>query len=286
MKLYDRYGYEEVYNKDLNLLSEESKEDRIESLRKNDRYSYVVKTITSGDIVESEIYPTWKNRNDMPRGKRKNKQRAAQKNLNDKNTKKKIVRLVNTNFTNNDVMVTLTYDDKHLPNEEEARKDIQNYIRKLRRYRRKEGLSELKYIYVIEFKKEEEKSKKIRVHHHMIINKMDRDIIEKLWGKGYANAKRLQSDEFGLEGMARYIAKDLKGSRRWSASRNLKQPKITVSKTRLTKRKIENMIKNENSFKGIFENTYKGCKYNDCKVMYSEINGGFYLHARLIKNNS
>ncbi len=32
--------------------------------------------------------------------------------------------------------------------------------------------------------------------------------------------------------MAHYIAKDLKGSRRWNASRNLKQLKITINRTK------------------------------------------------------
>jgi hypothetical protein len=164
---------------------------------------------------------------------------------------------------------------------EEARRDIQNYIKRLKRYRKKNGLDDLKYIYVIEF--EDKPSKKTRVHHHIIINKMDRDIAEELWGKGWANADKLKPNDFGLEGVARYIAKDLNGSRRWSGSRNLKQPKITKSRTRLTRRKVENLAKSQNDFKEIFERVYPNSEYKDCKTNYSDIAAGFYLYVRLRK---
>ncbi len=282
-KLYGNYEYDKVYNKILKDLEEETEEEKIEDLRMNNNYVYVTQTITSGDMVESEIYPVWKCRSDVPRVK-KNVTREAQKKLNNKNAQKKVIRLVNTNFNNNDLMVTLTYDNKHLPNYGEARRDIQNYIKRLKRYRKKMGLSELKYLYTIEFAEEE--SKKVRVHHHIIINNMERDVVEELWGKGYANAKKLKKDDFGLEGMARYIAKDLNGTRRWSCSRNLKQPKVTMSRTRLTKRKVERMVKNQNMFKDIFERVYPGCNFRNCDIRYSDVVGGFYLYAKLQKSRN
>lgn len=278
MRLYDNYEYEEVYNK---LFIPETKEDEIENLRISNKYTYIVKTITSGEMVESEIYPVWKCRNDVPRIKHKESS-IAQKNLNNKNAKKKIVRLINTNFTKDDLMVSLTYDNEHLPSLEEARRDIQNYIKRIKRYRKKIGMCDLKYIYVIEF--EDKPSKKTRVHHHIIMNSMDRNIAEDLWGKGYANADRLQPNDFGLEGVARYIAKDLDGSRRWSSSRNLKQPKVTKSRTKLSKRKVENLAKSQNEFKEIFEKVYPNCEYKDSKTKYSDIATGFYIYVRLKKH--
>lgn len=280
MRLFEEYEYEEIYDK---LIIPETREEKIEDLRMNNKYTYVVKTIRSGEMVESEIYPVWKCRSDVPRKGEKKESREAQKNLNDKNAKKKVVRLINTNFSKDDLMISLTYDDKHLPTLEEARRDIQNYIKRIKRFRKKNGLEDLKYLYVIEF--EEKKSKKTRVHHHIIINSMDRNAAEDLWGKGYANADRLKPNDFGLEGVGRYIAKDLNGSRRWSCSRNLKQPKITKSRTRLTRRKIENLAKNQDCFREIFEKVYPDCIYKDSKAMYSDIASGYYLYVRLRKRD-
>ena len=285
-KKHKDYEYEEIYDKEV--LGEETVEDSIERIRGSGKpYRYVVKTIQAGDYLESEVYPVYERRRDTPRGKREKHSRLVQKNLNDKNAKKRIVRLVNANFTKEDLMVTLTYRDKYLPTEEQARKDIQNYIRRIKLYRKKAGLPPLKYVYVIEFVPEEEKakSKKIRIHHHIIMNFMDRNIAEEKWLVGRADAKRLQTDDFGLEGMARYLIKDPKGSKRWCQSKNLTKEKVNRSVSKLTKRKTENMVRNQNDIEQIFESMYKGkYKFNDCQIFYSDIVGGFYLYTRMRKN--
>lgn len=279
-KYYD-YNPEEIY--DSSILGDITPEDRIEQLR-GKKYCYVVKTTVSGPIIESEIYPVYSDRKNTPRREKQNLTNIAQKNLNDRNAKKKIIRLINTNFTDKDLAVTLTYKDNYLPDEEQARKDIQNYIRRLKRYRKKHGLPDLKYIYVIGCVSTEErkKSKKVRVHHHLIINDMDRDTVEGLWGKGRCSTKRLQPDDFGLEGIARYMANQNKGSKRWYASRNLKQPKVYKSYTKLTHRKAEQLATRQCDWQETFEKLYKGkYKYADCKMYVSDFTGGFYLYCRM-----
>ncbi len=281
MRLYDDYNYRNVYTNRI----KETREDEIENLRdsKKLRYTYMKKTIISGNVVESEIYPIWKCRSDIPRISI-GESREAQKNLNDKNAKKKIVRLVNTNFTKDDLMITLSYTNNHLPKEEEAKRDIENYIRRLKRRRKKEGLPELKYLYVIEYVNDPSVSKKIRVHHHIIINKMDRDIAESVWKKGRTDSMRLQPDDFGLTGIAKYVAKGLIQGRRWSYSKNLKKPIITRDRTKLTKRKVEKIAKRPDEYQEFFETIYKGkYEYKDCEALYSDRVTGFYLYARMKK---
>lgn len=282
MGKYYEYDPEEIYDREV--LGEVTPEEKIEQLR-GKNYCYVVKTIVSGPIIESEIYPVYTSKRNVPRRDKEQITSEAQKNLNDKNAKKKITRLINTNFTNKDLAVTLTYKDNYLPDYEQARKDIQNYIRKLKRYRKKHGLPDLKYIYVIGCVNEEErkKTKKVRVHHHLIINgDMDRDIVEGLWGKGRCEAKRLQPDDFGLEGIARYMASQNKGTKRWYASRNLKQPKVYKSFTKLTNRKAEQIATRQCDWEATFEKLYKGkYKYTDCKMYMSNFTGGFYLYCHM-----
>ena len=271
---YSSEHYLDIYDK----AYEDSKEERIESLRNRDILIYRVKTIKSGKMLECEIYPVWKSKGEAVRAKKEMESRKAQKNLNDKNAKKIIIRKINSNFTEEDIMATLTYEGSP-PDEKQARKDIQNYIRRIREFRRKNGLPELKYIYVIEF--ETEGNSKKRIHHHILMNSMDRDVVEKLWNKGYANSKRLQPNEFGLEGTARYITKDPKGTKRWCASRNLVDPKVTIADHKITKRQAGKIAKNPNDAQAVFEKMYDGYLFNDIQVKYSNFVSGAYLYTRM-----
>lgn len=285
MSKYVDYNNLEIYDKEI--LGEETLEDKIEDLRnRKARYKYIVKTIISGGIVECEIYPVYERRRDIPRRQKKFESKKSQQNLNDKNAIKKFVRLVNTNFSKNDLVITLSYENKYLPTYKQAKRDITNYIRRIKRHREKHGLEKLKYVYVIEWVDEEEqhKSKKVRVHHHIIINKMDRDVAEEKWGKGRVQAKRLQPDQFGLEGIARYMLKQPKGDKRWSASRNLKKPTIYKSVSRLSKRKAERMAMSPDDMPELYEKLYKDkYRYLDHKSFYSDITEGFYLYSRMRK---
>jgi hypothetical protein len=281
-KLYDNYLPEEIYAKEI--LGEETVEEQIERLKRLHWYGIVCRTIISGQMLECEIYPSF-SRKDIPRRKKESISREAQKNLNDKNARKKIIRLIHANFEfHKDLAVTLSYKDNYLPTEEQAKKDIINFIRRLKRARKKLGLPDLKYIYVIGCEPEGKKSKKVRIHHHLIINDMDRDLVESLWDKGRSQTKRLQPDDYGVEGLARYMASQNKGSKRWYASRNLKQPRVYKSHTKLSKRKMEQLAKKEGDWKETFEKMYQG-KYllNDCTRYESDITGGIYLYARMRK---
>ncbi len=282
MSKYVEYDYLEIYNE--TVLGNESIEDRINLLRKSGKkYMYMVKTIQAGDMLESEIYPVYVKRKDVPRREKEKNTNSFQNDLNDKNARKKFIRLVNANFGKNDLLITLTYEDRYLPTLKQAKKDVQNYIRRLKTYRKKHGLPELKYIYVLEYvdEAEQHQSKKIRVHHHILINQMDRDAAEDIWKRGRVEARRLQPDDFGLEGIARYLLKNPKG-KRWYRSRKLVEPKEHKAVTKLTKRKAEKMAMEPEKFPESFEKMYSGkYKYGDCQTFYSDITGGFYLYCRM-----
>lgn len=264
---------------------EDSLEERIEKLRDKNVSKYRVKTIRSGPMLEVEVYPIW--REPVPgekRAKRVRELRKAQSNLNDKNSKKYLVRLINTNFTKNDIWITLTYQDGRLPADiEQAKKDVTNYIRRLKRHIKKHNLPELKYVYVTEYRDADGKRKK-RVHHHMVINFPDRDVAEELWnGGGRTQTRRLQPDDFGLEGLARYIAKDKSETtiKRYTPSRNLKQPTITVADSKITRRRAEKIATEENMAHETFEKLYPNYHFNDMQVRYSPYVSGAYIYVRM-----
>jgi hypothetical protein len=84
-KIYD-YDPEDIYDREI--LGEETHEEKIEQLR-GTNYQYVVKTVVSGQVVESEIYPVYTRRKNTPRKKKEKTSREVQRNLNDKMQKSK-----------------------------------------------------------------------------------------------------------------------------------------------------------------------------------------------------
>ncbi len=270
--------YEDLYNIDLQDTPEEKIEDKF---RDKIIKRFRIKTIKSGQMLESEIYPIFKTK-PVKRDKKKSKSRKAQKNLNDKNTKKHVTRLINTNFTDADTWATLTYDADNLPaTVEDAKRDMQNYIRRLKRQCKKQGLPELKYIYVTEYREGEEKK---RVHHHIVLNVKDRDLVEDTWQRrGRTQARRLQADDYGYEGLARYITKDVTNTKRYSASRNLDKPIIKTADSKMTKRRAEKIARHLTDTPALFEKMYQSYTFNDITVKYSDIVSGAYIYVRMKK---
>ncbi|WP_158212495.1 hypothetical protein, partial [Lysinibacillus odysseyi] len=252
---------------------------------------YRVKTIRSGNMLEVEAYPLMAMPTGGKRGKRRKESSTAQQNLNDKNTIKRVTRIVHTNFTEKDIWATWTYANGKLPaDHEQAKKDMQNFIRRLKRWLKKQKKYEnfeLKYVYVTEF--DDGNDKKVRVHHHMITNFPDRDAAEELWnGGGRVQTRRLQPNDFGLEGLVRYVMKDKKKNptKRYTISRNMKQPKVTIADSKMTRKRAERIAMEEVCAEELFEKMYQGYKFNDIEVKYSEFSSGVYLYVRMKRIDS
>lgn len=260
---------------------EDSPEDRLEALRKPDIKKYRLKSVYSGEMLESEGFPLWSTGKTKEIKALKNSTRPEQKNLNAKNVRKKVVRLLNGNFTESDIWITVGYRDGALPpTQHQSHKDIINYIRRLQRYCDKNNLPKLKYIYVTEF------SEDTRVHHHIVMSFPDRDIAERLWVKGkYPQSRRLMPNDYGLEGLARYISKDPKGSKSYGYSLNLfkswEKPHARTADSKLSRAKAEKIANGTINAKTYYEKLYKGYEFLDLEVRYSDYVSGCYLYARL-----
>ena len=64
--LYSSENYLDIFNK----VYEENSEEKIESLRRKSIFSYRVKTIKSGNMLELEIYPLWRGKVELTRAKK------------------------------------------------------------------------------------------------------------------------------------------------------------------------------------------------------------------------
>jgi len=272
-----------------------SLDDHLEALRDKDILKYWTKFTKSGEFLEITVYPLWKTTKVGIEAAAPKPSREVQKELNHNNRTKYVTRLLHSNFTKYDIWGTLDYDDAHLPaDEKQAQRNIQNYIRRLKTYIKKNGLPDLKYVYVTECRTEDGEIG--RVHHHIIMNFHDRDISEKLWDKGgRTQTRRLQPDDFGLEGLAHYITKEKndtpsrKYSKKYGYSLNLDKPIEEKRDNVIRKRKAEKIARDPDSAKGIFEDLArkapKGIMGNyeflDIKSKYSQYVSGVYLYVRM-----
>lgn len=276
---YIEYDYEAAYNKQVALLEA----DQIERLIKSGHVVYATKEIRSGSQLEVEIYPefTREQKNEIPRAALEAR-RNAQKNLNEKNSRKKCERTINCNFGDGDIWCTLTYDPENVPEDiDRATKDITNYIKRLNRARKKLGLENTKYVRVIE-----NNEGNGHWHHHLILSgDMSLDLVEDTWKLGGRNhTRRLKTDDDGLTGMASYITKEKKqpGQKKWAASKGLKKPEESKNHYKFKNRIVKEMVRDRDNIEPAMLKWF-GSEYefSHAEVRCNEVNGRFYISARL-----
>ncbi|WP_144787087.1 hypothetical protein [Lysinibacillus fusiformis] len=74
--------------------------------------------------------------------------------------------------------------------------------------------------------------------------------------------------------------------KRYTSSRNLKQPIVTVADTKLTRRRAEKITKDEVSAHEIFEKWHRDYQFKDMQVKFSDFVSGAYLYVRMKRINS
>lgn len=292
---YIPYDYESAYTSNLEMLHEWF----ISNLLKHRKKAvYALKEISAGDQFEVEIYPQFRSMDDVPpEGRRLKKDNSkAQRNLNEKNSRKYVERLINENFGNKDIWITLTYDDAHLPPDGDigaAIRNMQRYIKRINYQRKKRGLPKAKYVYVTAY----DPGAEIRWHHHMVMDgALDMETVEACWQQSSRNEVRhLQKDENGLFGLANYIVEEknrIRGERRWNSSQGLRNPGIKVVHSKRpasggSYKKIgsfvDGMVKDRDSIPEVLAKWYPDMEFTNAEVYYNDFNCMFYIHARMRK---
>lgn len=241
-----------------------------------------------GDYLEVDIFPVYAKA--KGRGKKAKPTSEVQSRLNQHNAEQKLIRILNANFTPEDLEIHLTYNDESLPDTpEQVKRDAQNFIRRVKRLRERLGLPELKYVIV--------PSGGIngsRFHLHITMNGgISRSDLEELWGYGYANSRRLQFNKNGVEGLARYVARqfaahkdELPFGKRWSASKNLIIPEAEDRDGRLSKKKVQDLATTEAESREPFEQLYEGYVLSEVRPFFNEVNGGYYLCVKMYRDGT
>lgn len=293
--VYVEYDYEEAYQKQI----ENLEEDIIKRMMKGKKvkYVYATKEIRSGEQLEVEIYPefTGKQKSEIPDAGKRKKDRQAQRNLNEKNSRKQCERTINVNFNNDDLWATFTYTAENDPvSMEVAKGDMKNYIRRLNYQRKKMGLPNARYVYVTEC------GDKGRWHHHIVMDgDIDMDTAERLWTLGKRNqVRRLEKDENGLVGMAKYITKpkgkgkgqgkdaDIgKYQKTWTPSKGLKKPKEDKNHYKTKQCHVDRMVNGTLKVEDHMKKWYaaEGYAFTEAEIRFNKWNGQYYIHARMRK---
>lgn len=254
------------------------------------RMGYRRRTTVSGPRIDAEVFPVFgrAQRGELRRAKSQ-ATREAQKRANDERSRLHLIQLVEANFTEKDISITLSYEGQP-PEPSRVDKDIRNFLARVKRARAKAGLPDLKYIYSIggdEMPSAGYSGK--RPHVHMIMSGgISRDQLEKIWGKGIANADRLQPRSDGLGGIAVYLTRQKQdrpekpGARKWRGSKNLKQPVRRSRDARMPNSRVRRIAYDfRNEAAGVMEKLYPGYRLQDCQVRYSDIVDGVYIRCVL-----
>lgn len=140
--------------------------------------------------------------------------------------------LLANNFDSTGSHVTLTYAGEE-PEKDQAAADRKKMIAKLRKEFKRQG-KDLKYVIVTEYKNK-------RIHHHIVMNSQDVELVTRLWGKGGVHFTALR-EEGDFHDLAEYLIKetektfresDSQHKQRYSRSRNLIMPQTKRDETTL-----------------------------------------------------
>lgn len=248
------------------------------------RQTYREKYFVCGDYKEVYIYPCYSSSHKPGCRRPKAKPtREVQKKLNKRISQNKLIRLLNANFTAEDLSFDLTYsEDNHPESDKQALSDVKNFIRRLARLRKNKGLTELKYIYVTA-----KGSKGGRYHHHLVLNGgVSVQELANLWGLGYTKSAALQFNETGLIQKGCYLLKQNAITfRGFSTSRNLIQPQPRVRDGRFSQRKMYELSQALDDRKE-YAKLYEGYTLAEANSFYNDGNNAFYLCVRLYRTDA
>lgn len=215
------------------------------------------------------------------KGRRRSKFRPtpeAQARLNEWNALCRANRIIEDNFSEQDIMLTPTFRDTALPEDDEAlMRAYNNFVRRLRRKYEKAG-AELK-IFTVLGKGE----KSGRYHVHLIVNGgvlTDAEIRE-VWGLGWVTVKPLEFDESGLRGLANYMGHHRVLTKRFLHSRNLRLPETKESGRRWSQREVSAIARGDVDARDFFEKLYPGYRLISCEPYYNPVDAKWYISFRM-----
>ena len=192
--------------------------------------AYQKSTWVTGNVIEVEKMFTIKYQGKVSRGPRLKPTSDAMKEINERNARKKLRRLLNTNFDSSCYHAPITYRPGSMNGDcEKAKKDIARFFRKLRKK------CAIKYIAVAEH------SRRGNIHFHVVLRAdgLSTKEIAECWPHGGIYFRNLDSTG-DYDALAYYLLKETRNTyfdaerkvfgKRWCESKNLIHPVPKVEK--------------------------------------------------------
>lgn len=265
-------------------------------------------TIRAGETIEVICMPITRVDDGAKREARHRRTCLSQQRLNQRNTQLRIMRLAEHNFTQDDYVVTLTweypvedmgfvnlrdmqsaYEAAGVPEDiADARRMWGNWLDRVRRRVQRVGgdPAEVRYIYVIESGKDHPGGVlPPKYHIHTLIHApglMDLDL-KHLWPYGFTRCDRFDLKFEGAERLSKYLTKQQRYEHAWGRSRNLKEPVVTVSCRKISVKRAADIAGDVRQYgREIFERIYPGYRCVDFpEVRYSDYMAGARIYCKM-----
>ena len=189
---------------------------------------YVIRTIISGNVVEKSKF--WVSGNAKVRGARTHTTSARKQDKNDQDAVKRLARWFNCNFGYGDLLVSLEYDKEGMErigwNRAAAEKQLDLFLRRLKRAMKKEGL-ELRFAGAVTSDMDGRTGADARIHHHVVLPKEAAAFLY-LWrlGSNYIRTLRKQDDYTAIAAYLLQQVRRIPDAKKYKCSRNLKKPLV------------------------------------------------------------
>ena len=184
---------------------------------------YVKKTITAGRTVEVCKHYSARYGKRCERSPRREPTGEAQQEVNQRNAEARLRQLLNTNFGVGDWHLVLGYKRTYQRMPEEARHDLNVFLRGYRQHCRENGIP-VRYVTVTEYENR-------RIHHHLVIGAIPMTVLYALWPYGRPHITPLDSSGNYAQ-LASYLIKETSQTfskpgaatrKRWTQSKGLKK---------------------------------------------------------------
>ena len=183
------------------------------------------RVVRSGSCVEEVYCLASEIRETRAPKTRRYKQDMRQLEANLKTAEKRLARILNCNFTYGDMLITLDYAEENLKERDELLKDVQLFLRRLKREYLRLGIT-FKFVRVFG-EISTHTGNPVRPHHHIVMPAIDFEIVKDKWRLGAVNYRHLR-DQKDYSVMASYLLKnarkDLPDYKKYSVSRGLTEP--------------------------------------------------------------
>lgn len=207
---------------------------------------WVVRTYEAGAVGEKTKFFV-PGKRPIGKDRRREKSEIKKQEQNEYSSQKSLARTINANYHAGDILLGIDYSDSGLRKifaalyrseeyklaDDEQKRDMEYdaadhaavlYLRRLKRELKKDGI-EMRYILVTS-DMDVDTGERVRVHHHLIVNKEARDKLVDKWGLGSVDIKPL-SEQGDYTPLAEYLLKQVRrieNAKKYTSSRNLIRP--------------------------------------------------------------